>query len=230
MLVPLSSRSLLFSVLTAPFLEWAELSLCAASVPAALKLKFTFFVDTVHLVLAMTLGSRGPAWLLVRQRDWHGSALHTTLRTLSTPCLKINAVQIATFQCFELPQWVMEHLYLMYILDNFYTFLTHIHVLSLPSPAPSLLNSSYPQTATQPGWAKKNQALKLFLSLETTASNSFSAFHSSSFPGWQQWVLSSCTGYAFYFQCPNCFPPSPNPQSKTQFSSSVCSWVEVGNE
>lgn len=46
-----------------------ELSLCAASVPAALKLKFTFFVDTVHLVLAMTLGSRGPAWLLVRQRD-----------------------------------------------------------------------------------------------------------------------------------------------------------------
>uniref|UniRef100_D3ZEH3 SEC61 translocon subunit alpha 2 n=1 Tax=Rattus norvegicus TaxID=10116 RepID=D3ZEH3_RAT len=97
-------NSLLFSVLSTPFLEWAELSLCAASVPAALKLKFTFFVDTVHLVLAMTLGSRGPAWLLVRQRDWHGSALHTTLRTRSTPCLKINAVQIATFQCFELPQ------------------------------------------------------------------------------------------------------------------------------
>lgn len=61
----------------------------------------------------------------------------------------------ATFQCFELPQWVMEHLYLMYILDNFYTFLTHIHVLSLPSPGPPLLNSSFPQTATQPGWAKK---------------------------------------------------------------------------
>lgn len=41
----------------------------------------------------------------------------------------------------------------MYILDNFYTFLTHrIHVLYPPSPAPLYL--SYPQTATQPGWAK----------------------------------------------------------------------------
>lgn len=34
-----------------------ELSLCAALVPAALKLKFTLFVDTVHLVLPMMLGS-----------------------------------------------------------------------------------------------------------------------------------------------------------------------------
>lgn len=174
MLVPLSSRSLLFSVLSAPFLEWAELSLCAASVPAALKLKFTFFVDTVHLVLAMTLGSRGPAWLSVRQRDWHGSALHRTLRTRSTPRLKINAVQIATFQCFELPQWVMEHLYLMYILDNFYTFLTHIHVLSLPSPAPPLLNSSYPQTAIQPGWAKKKKKKKSSIEvISVTGNNCF---------------------------------------------------------
>lgn len=48
----------------------------------------------------------------------------------------------------------MEHLYLMYILDNFYTFLTHrIHVLDLPSPAPTPLYLSYLQTATQPGWA-----------------------------------------------------------------------------
>ena len=46
-----------------------ELSLCAASVPAALKLKFTLFVDTVHLVLAMTLGSSVSAALLVRQQD-----------------------------------------------------------------------------------------------------------------------------------------------------------------
>lgn len=43
----------------------------------------------------------------------------------------------------------------MYILDNFYTFLTHrIHVLDFPSPAPTPLYLSYLQTATQPGWAK----------------------------------------------------------------------------
>lgn len=42
----------------------------------------------------------------------------------------------------------------MYILDNFYTFLTHrIYVLDLPSPAPTPLYLSYLQTAIQPGWA-----------------------------------------------------------------------------
>lgn len=33
-----------------------KVSLCLALVPAALKLKFTLFVGTVHLVLPVTLG------------------------------------------------------------------------------------------------------------------------------------------------------------------------------
>lgn len=79
-----------------------ELSLCAALVPAALKLKFTLFVRKHTCSLPVMLETNVPALpcsvLTVRSC---GSVLHT-FKTLSIPHLFKNIVQIATFQYFGL--------------------------------------------------------------------------------------------------------------------------------
>ena len=105
MLAPLSSSHSLFPNADCPIPEvGAALSLCAALVPAALTRKFTLFIKTHTCSVACDAGNQCTR-LAMFSRDgemvtWISFA-HDIQNTQFPPtCLKINVVQIATFQYF----------------------------------------------------------------------------------------------------------------------------------
>lgn len=105
MLAPLSFSHSLFSSADRPIPEMGtELSLCAALVPAALTLKFTLLIKIHTCSVACDAGNQCTR-LAMFSRDgemvmWISFA-HDIQNTQFPPtCLKINVVQIATFQYF----------------------------------------------------------------------------------------------------------------------------------
>lgn len=132
----------------------------------------------------------------VTVRWWRGSVLHTTFTTLSIPptCLKINIVQIATFQYFGayfmssgtfISNLYFRYNYFLYFLNSVSTFQPSLPV------SPLLFVPSQSSHLAQMGKIKLQTCHWKALLVVTVP-----VFHSSSFPVTAQSVL-----FLLYWLC-----------------------------